>query len=137
MNGPEAYVKLAHGDLPQEIEAGRGHCGRILIHYRRLGGVRDAIQARLTPAQLDEVDRTFAALGTADSDAFQRMTQIGFYLHEESRAIVNSLFARQREAARQRIETALNLLAPLEVELSDGMKEIQQLEASLGGVSAR
>jgi hypothetical protein len=33
---PEPYVTLAHGDLPQEIEAGRGHCNRILIHYRRL-----------------------------------------------------------------------------------------------------
>jgi hypothetical protein len=99
--------------------------------------VRDAIEVRLTPAQLNEVDRTFAALSTVDGDAFQRMTQIGYYLREESRAIVNSLLARQQKLARQRIETARKLLEPLELELSDAMKEMQQLEASLGGATAR
>jgi hypothetical protein len=133
---PQPYVQLAHGNLPQEIQAGRGHCGQILIHYRRVGGVRDAIEARVSEDQLREIDNTFAALGTADGDAFQQMTQIGDYLRDESRAIVNSLFARQEEVARQRIATTWKLLEPLELELSGAMKELQQLEASLGSATS-
>lgn len=129
---PQPYVELAHGNLTQEIQAGRGHCGKILVHYRRRGGVRDAILGRLSDDQLRDVDNTFAELGTADGDAFEQMTQIGDYLHDESRAIVNSLFARQEDVARERVVTTRKLLEPLERELSDAMKEMQQLEASLG-----
>lgn len=129
---PQPYVELAHGDLPQEIQAGRGHCGQILVHYRRVGGVRDAIEGRLSDDQLREVDSTFEELGTADGDAFEQMTQIGGFLRDESRAIVNSLFARQEEVARERVATTRTLLEPLEQELSDAMREMQQLEASLG-----
>jgi hypothetical protein len=50
---------------------------------------------------------------------------------------MNSLFARQVEAARERVGTAWKLLEPLEQELSDAMKEMQQLEASLGHASSR
>jgi len=58
-----------------------------------VGGVRDAIEARLSDEQLCDLDNTFATLGTADGDAFQQMTQIGDYLRDESRAVVNSMFA--------------------------------------------
>jgi hypothetical protein len=133
---PEAYVKLAHGNLMQEIEAGRGHCGQILIHYRRVGGVRDAIQGRLSATELEEVDDTFEQLGTADGDAFARMTRIGGYLADESRAVINHLFAQQDAAARERVAATRQLLEPLERELSAGMRELQQLEASLGGTRA-
>jgi hypothetical protein len=118
--------------LRREIEAGRGHCGKILVHYRRMGGVRDAIVGRLTDDELRDVDSTFAQLGTADGDAFERMTQIGDYLRDESRRIVNSLFARQEDVAREHVATTRTLLEPLEQELSDAIKEMQQLEASLG-----
>jgi len=134
---PQPYIELAHGDLPQEIRAGRGHCGKILVHYRRVGGVRDAIVERLSDDQLRGVDDTFAQLGTADGDAFEQMTQIGDYLRDESRAIVNSLFARQEQIARERVATTRNLLEPLEQELSDAMKEMQQLEASLGHAASK
>jgi len=133
---PQPYVELAHGTLPQDIQAGLGHCGKILVHYRRVGGVRDAIEGHLSGDQLREVDDTFAALGTADSDAFQQMAQIGDYLRGESRAVVNSLFARPEEAARARVANAQKLLEPLERELSEAMKEMQQLEASLGHASS-
>jgi hypothetical protein len=63
------------------------------------------------------------------------MTQIGEYLREESRMIVNSLFARQEEVARERITATRSLLEPLEQELSDAMREMQQLQASLGGTT--
>jgi hypothetical protein len=132
---PQPYVELAHGSLPQEIEAGRGRCGHILIHYRRVGGVRDAIQGRVSTEQLSEVDKIFELLGTADGDAFANMTQIGSYLRDESRAIVNSLLARQDAVARERIASTRTLLEPLERELSDALKEMQQLEASLGSAS--
>jgi hypothetical protein len=134
---PQSYVELSSRDLVQDIEAGRGHCGDILIHYRRVGGVRDAIQGRLSDEQLREVDDTFTRLGTADGDAFARMTRIGEYLSDESRAVVNALFANQPEAARERVASTRVLLEPLERELSDGMREMQQLEASLGGTRGR
>jgi hypothetical protein len=133
---PEPYVRLAHGDLRREIDAGRGHCGTILVHYRRVGGVRDAIEGRLSDAQLREVDQTFTRLGTADGDAFAQMTQIGDSLREESRAIVNSLFAHQDQVARQRVAATRKLLEPLEQELLDAMKEMRRLEASLGHVTS-
>jgi hypothetical protein len=132
---PEPYVHLAHGNLMNEIEAGRGHCGTILVHYRRVGGVRDAIQGRLSEAQLLDVDDTFEKLGDADGDAFARMTRIGEYLSEESRAVINHLLTHQDAAARERVASTRALLEPLERELSDGMKEMQQLEASLGGTT--
>jgi hypothetical protein len=133
---PQPYVELAHGNLPQEIEAGRGHCGKILIHYRRAGGIRDAVEARLTNEQLLDLDDTFARLGTADGNAFRQMTGIGNYLRDESRAVVNSMFARQDEVARERVATAWNLLHPLEQELSDAMTHMQRLEASLGSATS-
>lgn len=133
---PKPYVQLAHGNLQQEIEAGRGHCGQILIHYRRVGGVRDAILGRLPAAQLQEVDDTFTQLGTADGDAFLEMTQIGSFLQNDARVIVNNLFARQEDAARKRIAATRLLLEPLERELSGAMIELQQLEASLGHAGA-
>ena len=94
--------------------------------------MRDAIEGRLSAEQLAAVDATFAQLGTADGDAFAQMTQIGVYLRGESRAIVNSLFARQEDAARERVATARALLEPLEQELSSAVNEMRQLEASLG-----
>jgi hypothetical protein len=134
---PQPYVELASGNLPQEIEAGRGHCGKILIHYRRVGGIRDAVETRLTEDQLRDLDTTFTTLGTADGDAFQQMTQIGDYLREESRAVVNSMFAQQEQVARERVATTWKLLEPLEQELSDAMRQMQRLEASLGNATSR
>ena len=134
---PQPYVELASGNLPQEIEAGRGHCGKILIHYRRVGGIRDAVETRLTEDQLRDLDTTFTTLGTADGDAFQQMTQIGDYLRDESRAVVNSMFAQQEQVARERVATTWKLLEPLEQELSDAMRQMQRLEASLGNATSR
>jgi len=34
------------------------------------------------------------------------MTEIGHYFREESHAVINSMFARQEEVARERIATA-------------------------------
>lgn len=128
----DPYLDMAYGDLPQVIETGRGHCGRILVHYKRFGGVRDEILGRLDDAQIDELDETFEELGTADGDAFAQMTNIGDYLKNESKAIVNLLLSRRQDDARERIIRAREMLEPLEQKLSDAMVEMQQLQSSLG-----
>ena len=129
------FNSLKHGDLPQQIENGRGHCGQILVHYRRVGGVRDGITGHLSAEQLEEVDNTFDYLGTADGDAFSRMIRIGDYLQDEARAVVNFLFSGQENAARERIAATQKLLEPLDEELSQAIRERQQLGASLGCAS--
>lgn len=96
----------------------------------------NAIETRLSDEQLRDLDNTFATLGTADGGAFKQMTQIGDYLRDESRAVVNSMFARQEEVARERVATTWRLLEPLEKELSDAMKQMQRLEASLGNATS-
>jgi len=121
------------GTCPQETEAGHGRCGQILIHYRPIGGVREAVQGRASTEQLSKTDKIFEVLGTADGDAFANMTQIGSYVRDESRSIINSLLAREDTVARERIASTRTFLEPLQRELSDALKEMQQLEASLRG----
>ena len=60
------------------------------------------------------------------------MVRIGDYLQDEARAVVNYLFGQQEPAARERIAATRKLLEPLERELSQAMRQMQKLGASLG-----
>jgi hypothetical protein len=133
-NGPidaQPFLKLERGSLKTQIEKGRGHCGLILTYYGRFGGLRDCVQ-RVAPHELQKFDDAFARLGTADGDLFTPLIQIGEILSNESRVIVSLLVCGQEEAARKRIRDGRVKLAPLEDQLTDAMKELQDSQAALG-----
>jgi hypothetical protein len=98
---PRPFLEMERGTLRTEIESGRGHCGLILRHYGRYGGLRDWIKDKLSVEELEKVDAAFARLGTADGDLFEPLAAIGGILTNESRAIASLLLAEQKGAARQ------------------------------------
>jgi hypothetical protein len=76
---------------------------------------------------------TFATLGTADGDAFQQMTQIGDYLRDESRGRKQYVCSTGRSSAGA-VATTWKLFGTNgegTKELSDAMKQMQRLEASV------
>jgi hypothetical protein len=129
---PAPYVQMERGTLVSDIRNGRGHCGRILSYYGRHGGLRDWLKNRLDPRQLQEVDKVFARLGTADGDLFRELAEVGEVLTNESRAIVNLLVAEQEAAARRRIIDGRTKLQPIEQRLESAMHDLQQLQTSPG-----
>jgi hypothetical protein len=94
----------AHG--PLRSSNGRGHCRRIGVCYLRVGGLRDGLKAKLSPKALDDLDRTFARLATADGDVFSAMDALGDALTNESQVIVCHLQTERIEQARQHIADA-------------------------------
>ena len=74
---PRPFFEMERGTLKTEIENGRGHCGLILTHYGRYGGLRDWIKDKLSFEELEKVDAVFAKLGTADGDLFRPLAEIG------------------------------------------------------------
>jgi hypothetical protein len=98
----------------------------------RYNGLRDYIRNHQDAETLQKADAVFARLCDADDDMFRPLEEIGGVLRNESRVIVNLLAARQEEAARLRIREGRNILAPLEDQLSTAMRELQQVESSLG-----
>lgn len=128
----DAFVKIAYGDVVDTIEAGRGHCGLILVHYRRHGGIRDAVAEWLDAAKLRKLDATFERLGTADGDLFKQLARIGTCLEDESRVIVNLVLSGREEDARKHVADARALLQPFERKLSAARARMSELRASLG-----
>jgi hypothetical protein len=63
---------------------------------------------------------------------FRSLVDIGSILTNESRVIVNLLLAGQEGAARQRILDGRAKLEPLEKQLSDAVRELQEVESALG-----
>jgi hypothetical protein len=126
-----AYAKLERGLLAQAIANGRGHCGRINTLYNRIGGLRLAVEPRVTADLLKELDHAFERLGTADGELFDAMTLLGTALTGQSRIIVTHLLTGQEELARKAIVEARTLLL-LEEELDDALAAFQAIETSLG-----
>jgi hypothetical protein len=129
---PGPYVTLERGTLVTDIRNGRGHCDRILTYYFRYGGLRNWIETKVSSEQLQQVDQAFADLGTADGDLFIPLARIGDILTGESEAIVNMLFQGEERAVRQRVKEGRTTLKPLEEQLSNAMRELQELQGSLG-----
>ena len=129
---PAPYVKMERGPIRDAVERGRGHCGLILMHYGKYGGLRDWIAERVPPAQLEAMDDVFSSLGTADGDLFRPLVEIGDILTNESRLIANLLLSGQEQLARARILEGRQKLAPLEDQLAKAMRDLQEIEASLG-----
>lgn len=129
---PAPFLKIEGGALITQIEDGHGHCGQILTHYYRYGGIRDWLEGKLSPQDLQNTDVLFERLGTADGDLFRPLEGIGDILTNESGVIVNLLLAGQEDAARQRIREGRLKLAPLRESLTAAMQEVQELEHSLG-----
>jgi hypothetical protein len=134
---PGAFLKMERGTIKDAVEQGRGHCGLILTHYGKYGGLRDWIADKVSPVELRDADDIFGRLGTADGDLFMPLVQIVDTLTNESRVIVNLLLSRQEPAARQRIREGRRKLEPLELQLSAAMRELQQIEASIGYVRSQ
>jgi hypothetical protein len=129
---PKPFVELERGTLRTSIDQGRGHCGLILTHYGRYGGVRDWIRDKVSAPDLERLDTLFARLGTADGDLFRPLVDIGDMLTNESRVVANLLLGGQTDVARQRIKDGRTKLAPLEADLAGAMRDLQQLQSELG-----
>ncbi|MDP9223706.1 MAG: hypothetical protein M3P18_07580, partial [Actinomycetota bacterium] len=128
----EAFARLERGVLKQAITNGRGHCGRIATHYKKIGGVRDAVKDAIRPEMLQNMDATFERLGSADGDLFAAMDALGEALTGESQIIVRFLSTGRESAARTRIAAAREQLLPLEDELTEALADFQSIEALLG-----
>jgi hypothetical protein len=128
----KSYAKLARRSLATDIRNGRGHCKRILAYYATVGGLREKLTVTKSEKELAEIDSTFGKLGTADSDLFEQLEEIGRVLTNESRVIVGLLASGQDKQGRERIIAAHERLTSLEDGLDMAISELQQLQASLG-----
>jgi hypothetical protein len=55
------YLVMERGSLPVQIEKNRGHCGRIVEYYGRVGGLRDwLVDHKLGSRKLAAADAAFA-----------------------------------------------------------------------------
>jgi hypothetical protein len=129
---PSPYLELERDSFRAQVEQGRGHCGLIAIHYGKYGGLRDWLAERLPPEKLADADALFASFSNADGDVFYRMVSIANLLKNQSRAIVNLLFTGQDAIARKYIWDARQELLPLEMEMGNAMRELQEIRSVLG-----
>ena len=129
---PGPYINMERGTLITDIQNGRGHCHKILIHYGKVRGLRDWLEPKLTVKELKKLDQVFEKLGTADNDLFEAMTEIGEILTNESKLIVNLLITDQDDLAKRRIITGRETLNSLEISLNRAIKELNNLTLSLG-----
>jgi hypothetical protein len=125
------YLDMEGGSMVTEIERGRGHCSLISDYYGRVGGLREWVAER-RPDILGTLDSIFAKLGQADGDMFVQLAEIGRTLTNESRALVNALVQGNEAAARTRIVEGREKLQPLRERMTQAMRRLQQLLASLG-----
>ncbi len=129
---PTPYLDLERDEFRTQVGKGKGHCGLISVHYGRHGGLRDWLVQKLQPEELEKVDMLFASFSDADFDAFARMVSIADLLKNQSRAIVNLFLADQEKLAREHIREAREALSPLEEELNNAMRELQEIRTTLG-----
>lgn len=129
---PTPYLDLERDEFCVQVGHGKGHCGLISVHYGRHGGLRDWLVHKLSPEDLKEADILFSSFSDADIDAFAQMVSIADLLKNQSRVIVNLLFADQENLARKHIREARKALSPLEVELSNAMRELQEIRETVG-----
>jgi hypothetical protein len=128
------YLAMERGELATLIRNNRGHCTRIVEYYVRAGGLRDWLQPRLTPQNLQVLDDAFGQLGNADGDLFEGLSRIGDAMTGEASAIAGLLLGGQERMARQRILESRQKLIPLERKLTESMAALQRIESSLGFV---
>jgi hypothetical protein len=128
----QVFAGLAGGMLKKHIHNGRAHCTRIGVRYKRVGGLRDEVKAKLSPKALKSLDKTFEDLANADGDVFSMMDQLGEALTIESRAIVRLLLTDRKDDARNHVALAAERLAPLEEALEDALLAFQNIQSSLG-----
>jgi hypothetical protein len=131
----EPFLEFERGVLASDIEAGRGHCLRILTFYARAHGLRDWLEPRMSAEKLAQLDDVFERLGTADGDLFRQMSEIGQVLTNESRVIVNLLLSGQENRARQRIREGREKLKPLEEAVGEAQGQLKELQTRLGFAS--
>ena len=133
---PAPYLAMGRGTLVESIRNGRGHCGNIETYYGRYGGLRDFIQSRIESPKLNELDSTFAALSSADQDAFQALAMIGDLLKSESRLIARLLEDHKESEARARIIEGHRMLEPIEDRLDASIEKLQEYGTRLGYAAA-
>jgi hypothetical protein len=130
------YLALSGGSLNRLIDDKRGHCSRILELYGRSGGVREWLARRTAKAKLlEDADKTFGQLATADGDLFASLARIGDVLGDEATDIANLLLSGQERPAADRIAQAQQALLPLRKELASAMSALQRIEAGMGFVA--
>jgi hypothetical protein len=131
-----SYLALSGGSLNRLVENKRGHCSRILELYGRAGGVRDWLAGRAEKAALlQEADKAFGRLATADGDLFASLARIGDVLSDEATDIANLLMSGQERPAADRIGAAQRTLLPLRRELASAMSQLQRSEGDMGFVA--
>ena len=124
-------LAIAKGRLAVEVNRNRGHCTAIGLAYFGHPGIREAL-VRTGVADLPPLDQAFAALSTADGDAFEAMTQITAAMAGEAAAIANHLAAGQESVARERLSEDVAQLGRLESELSRHMSELLAFAGDFG-----
>jgi hypothetical protein len=131
------FAKRARGRLRKLIRDGRGHCSRIDRAYHGNRGLRAWLEEHATERKVQQADRAFDMLTTADINLFDRLEQIGTLLTNEARAIGNLFVTGSPAAARRRILRGHGQLAALERELDKGIGVLQKVEQRVGYVHER
>ncbi|MFE4756058.1 hypothetical protein ACFRIB_38505 [Streptomyces mirabilis] len=127
-----AYHRLARQNLMEQIHNGRGSCTRIERVYRRVGGLRGALEEVTSPELLAQADDAFGQFASADGDLFARLEDLGETLTSEARAIEGLLITGQDDAARQRIIDGAQRLHPVEESVTLARRELRKIQDRLG-----
>jgi hypothetical protein len=130
--GVRRYRPYATGALVAKIQKKRGRCTELAERYISEGGLRDHLPENIPETVKKKLDQLFLELSERDADLFKAMASIGQAMAHESAVIVNLLTGKQKEAARERLQKAEKLLAPLVRELNTGKGELNRVAGELG-----
>ena len=125
------YVNFERGGLYNEIQQSRGHCTLIFDHYVR--GLRDYLEQKMSDDRdtFEAVDQIFMNLAHADYSVFDQMSGIGYFVQQESAALLELLAEGKVAEAKTKLLGDRKKLKPLESSLMQGIQEIKELKLRL------
>jgi hypothetical protein len=122
------------GELRQIVRDSAGHCTRILEYYERVGGLHDWLLEHATPDLVEQAERVFLRLATADGDIFDAITSIAAALDGEATRIRELLIRREETEAQNRLRDAQLKLLQLRQTLEEFIEEFSNAKSKLGYV---
>lgn len=130
--GIKRYRPFATGSLVAAIQEKRGRCTELAENYIADGGLKTKLPENIPKEVVEQLDQLFLQLSEADMDLFNAMASIGEAMANESAVLVNLLAGKQTKAARERLQKADRLLAPLIRDLNTGKAALNRVAGELG-----